>query len=122
MEPGSSLLRNQKHVYAQMAAKELPFLNLTASSPAPAYFASSPFGMQGTKDIIGGGKGKASDNLLGTEKEFLPITPWRQVMEIEIAADHGMASIPGYPRIFSHHYAVREIVAFCKQNLKEEGQ
>jgi pimeloyl-ACP methyl ester carboxylesterase len=122
MEPGSSLLRSQEDVYEQMAAQKLPFLNLTASSPAPDCFASFPFGKQGTKDIIGGGRGKESDNLLGTEKECLPIPLWHQAEEREIAADHGVANVPGHPRIFSHRQAVNHVVAFCKKNMGQKEE
>lgn len=126
MTPGSTFVESLTSTFEMMAKAQLPFLNITASCPAPEEFSHLPFGKEGTKYLIGGGRDSESDNLIATRSQELPVT-WDQAKEVQLAADHGVSN-PKDPndnrryiqRVFAHPKVISQIVSFCSEHLAAE--
>ena len=117
MEPKSKFIGDlEAAVLQKMKNKKIPWLNIIASCPTPDCFAGFPFGKEGTKHLMGGGKDKASDNLIGMEEQSSPVK-YLQLQEEHVGADHGLFDVPEYPRVFSHPEAVKKIVDFCTNHF-----
>lgn len=128
LAPDSELINSHRNAYRQMADLNLPFLNIISDCPGiPDDFNYSPFGKKSTKNIVGGGKNKKSDNLLSVLDQQL-LQSWINLKEIVVHADHGMFDVRReegniihynnrlYPRVFSSDDVIRSVVEFCNNN------
>lgn len=111
------LKERRERIYRALKGARMPFLNIVATCPAPPSFRNLTFGSIGTKEIIGGGIGSKSDNVLGLTDQLMPIK-WDEMEEIQVEADHGLYHIAGYDKVFLHPRTIDSISKFCNKWLK----
>lgn len=115
--PPKSIRNKYLQVYNSLKKANMPFLNILASCPGPDLFYESSFGYEGLKEIIGGGSGKESDNILALDDQTMPIS-WSTMKELNIKADHGLYRIEGYHKVFNHPYTLKAVNSFCSEFLR----
>jgi hypothetical protein len=114
--PTSAIKNKYIEACNELGKANIPFLNVIAHCPGPDFFYESAFGYAGIKEIIGGGGGRKSDNVLAVDDQSMPIS-WDAMNEITVEADHGLYRINGYSKVFSHPYTLESITKFYNKLL-----
>jgi len=122
MAPNSRQLRLLRGAYAQMSAKGVPLLAITAQCPAAEDMEGLPHGAQGTMLLLSGTQGEPNDGLVATRHQVPPTTVQPELYaRSQYDANHGVADVANHPRIFSHPEAINRVVTFCQQQLESIG-
>ena len=111
MAPDSPLLRkHREEVYPKMNTQGVPFLAIQAQQ----FSAISAPSFRRRRDLLlSGSHTMYNDGLIATECQIPPGDHWPQLQVVTLWANHGVETIRGYPRVFSHPSAQEAINRFC---------